>query len=661
MVLSDVPSDTTGSQVADLVFVVPGDPDQNTGGYRYVGKLVATLRATGTSASVVGVAGRFPRPDDEARIAMDTLLGSLPVGACVVLDGLAMGGMPEVLERHTGRLHLVALVHHPLADETGLSEADRDWFFDAEKTALAITPHVITTSPFTAERLADYGVPPERIRTAEPGVDPPTGGNPADGARRGPGSAPPSLLCVAHLSPRKAQHQLVEALSGLRALPWHCTLAGSGDRDPAYGRQVQAQIRAAGLEGRITLAGEVEETALADLYRSADAFVLPSLYEGYGMVIDEALAAGLPVISSDGGALAHTANRPGVALYAAGDVRALEARLHAWLADPGAMARARKLAGRESRRVRTWADTASRFLAAITDFRQVPGSARTDRASGSTFDGDWLAAREPVDHQARAPALNRLLNDWLAVRYDRSGETSQRPPVQVVDLGAGRGNNGVYLVPRLEVPQQWLLVDQDSDLLATAASRMEQLDVPYTTALTRLTASGIERVLPADTALVTASALIDLVSGEWLRELVKASVARQAAVLVVLTYAGRFRLAPADPDDHLVERLVNEHQHGDKGVGTALGPEATAELAAALQARGYRLHLADSPWHLTPQHPEVISHLLSGWIQAARDCQSGDDARLARWLETRRRQLDQGQLSVSVDHRDLLALPPGLV
>ncbi|HET8849838.1 MAG TPA: glycosyltransferase, partial [Marinobacter sp.] len=155
----------------EWTFIVPGDPNQNTGGYRYVRHLVTALNAAGQPARLASLDGRFPRPDTVAQQAMEFQLAALPDGSTVVLDGLAMSAMPDVLARHRHRLAMVGLVHHPLADEAGLSAEDQDWFFQAEKRALAVVGTVITTSRYTARRLRDFGVPGERIVTAEPAVD----------------------------------------------------------------------------------------------------------------------------------------------------------------------------------------------------------------------------------------------------------------------------------------------------------------------------------------------------------------------------------------------------------------------------------------------------------------------------------------------------------
>jgi len=649
----------------EVLFVVPGDPQQNTGGYRYVRELVAALNQAGCSiqpgirARVKGLPGQFPQPDALALSAMNELLASAAEQSWVVLDGLAMSAMPEILEAHRSRLNLVALIHHPLADETGLSPQQQEWFLAAEKRALAAVCHVVTTSRFTAERLRDFSVAPERIRIAEPGI--------AESGIAKRASVMPEhaakgtvedvktiqLLCVAQLSPRKAQHLLVEALSGMKELPWQCVLVGACDRDLHYAEQVRQQIQQAGLGSRITLTGEVDGGALAALYKNADVFVFPSLYEGYGMVIDEALGVGLPIISSNGGALVYTADRPGVATYSAGDVAALRERLGNWITDPEALAQARLAAESESRLVRTWADTAAAFAAALTDFQS--------HHPDTGFSADWLSLRQPADYQARSQHLNALLREWL--QRQPSNKVGQYLPA-LVDLGTGLGSNAGYLAKILDKPQKWLLIDQDTGLLAAATARLERLGLNIETRALQLLPHTFAGLLPADTRLVTASALIDLVSAQWLQALVKEVADKRAALLVVLSYAGRFDLSPRHPDDDLLRSLVNQHQHGDKGLGAALGPNATAALSAELKSSGYNVHVAASDWQLGvnegAEHVELARQLMQGWVNAAIQQDSDQSACLMVWLNDRKQQLNTGELRITVCHEDLLAFPPSV-
>lgn len=633
-----------------MVFVVPGNPDQNTGGYRYVRRIAEGLRDIGVDASRRGLSGSFPIPDGRAEASMGSLLAGLADGSRVVLDGLAMGAMPDVVAAHARRLRIVALVHHPLADETGLPAETRDWLFRAERRALAEVAGVITTSQHTAQRLQAYDVPAHRIRVVEPGADT-IATVTTEGRPRSLPRDTVNLLCVAHLSPRKAQHQLIEALSALQHLPWHCTLAGSTQRDEGYSRQIRDLVKRRGLEQRITLAGELDDEGLEAAYSEADIFVFPSLYEGYGMVIDEALAAGLPVITSDGGALASTGNRPGIQQYRAGDVAQLGRCLAGWLSNPGKLAVAARQAARESRKLRRWETAAREFQDALASL--LPDSDPT------LFDSHWLTLREPADHRARNRSLMAEVLAWAEREYKTpntfSGEHA--PPLVITDLGTGTGSNARFLVPALTVPQSWVLLDQDEELLSQAAERVKQLDVPLEIRVCQLTARGLAHQMPDDTRLVTASALIDLMSAEWLKALANAVAARNAGVLIALTYDGRFELSPAEADDSWIRDTVNAHQHREKGAGAAMGPDATGYLQAQLAGHGYHVSLAPSPWHLTSQYSDLQVALLEGWQQAVLEQAPDERQRVTHWFDRRLAQAREQRLSIRVDHQDLFARP----
>ena len=350
-----------------LAFIVPGDPAQRTGGYLYDARIVHELRRLGWRVEVHGLSGRFPDADTTARDALQRTLAALPVGRRVVIDGLALGGLPEVAIEHSGRLALVALVHHPLADESGLDPVLRRCLLASERAALAAVRLAITTSAFTARRLLDFGMRTERIRWVEPGVAPLSLAA-ADGE-------PPRLLCVGSLTPRKGQDVLVRALARVRELPWQCTLIGSRTRHPAYASAVAELVRATGLEDRIQLAGECDDTALHQAYAAADLFVLPSHHEGYGMVVAEALAAGLPVLSTTGGALAATLPAGAGVAVPPGDVDALAGALVDLLGDRSRRLQLRDGARRARTRLRAWPQAGEAFAAALASLADNPPDA----------------------------------------------------------------------------------------------------------------------------------------------------------------------------------------------------------------------------------------------------------------------------------------------
>jgi glycosyltransferase involved in cell wall biosynthesis len=341
----------------DCSFVVAGSPAQLTGGYLYDARIAAGLGELGWRVATYGLDGRFPRPDARARRALDDCLATHPEGARVVIDGLVFGGLPEVARAHAERLELVALVHHPLAEETGLDPVVRAALVASERAALACAKRVVVTSRFTARQLAGYEVPAARIRVVEPGVDP----APLAAADH----EPPRLLCVASITPRKAHLVLIEALTSLRALAWSCTLLGSSARDPEHAERVVQAIAASGLNARIALTGELAPHLLREHYLGADLFVLPSLFEGYGMVVSEAIAHGLPVLATRGGALAETLPPGAGVLVPPGDAVALAAALESLLGDAGARARLREAARLARGTLRDWQCAAREFAAAL--------------------------------------------------------------------------------------------------------------------------------------------------------------------------------------------------------------------------------------------------------------------------------------------------------
>jgi glycosyltransferase involved in cell wall biosynthesis len=381
-----------------LCFLLPGDPATRTGGYGYDRAIVAGLRAAGWAVHQPPLPDGFPWPDAAARAAVERVVSGLPEGTLRVADGLAFGALPALAEQHADRLRWVALVHHPLALETGLAEAQRQALFDSERRALACARLVIVTSAATARALAAYGVPAGRVRVVPPGTAPVAmaprpdpappaaaaspGAAPLDGAP-GQGAAPAivvprapgahlALLCVATLTPRKGHALLVEALAALRHRPWTLHCAGSTMRDPATTAAVRRLIGARGLEDRVLLHGELDEAALDRLYRQCDAAVLATSLEGYGMALAEAMAHGLPVVSTTAGAIPDLVPPSAGLLVPPADMHALRQALATLLDDAALRSRLAAGALAAARALPTWPQSVAAFAAAMGDV----GSAR---------------------------------------------------------------------------------------------------------------------------------------------------------------------------------------------------------------------------------------------------------------------------------------------
>ena len=311
-----------------LHFVIPGDLKMPTGGYGYDRRIIAGLRARGWQVTVLSLDASFPLPSSAAIEHAQRAFAGLPDQALVLSDGLALGAMPQIAQAHTARLRLVALVHHQLAAERGLAPELALRLARSERLALQAVRHVIVTSEATRLALRELGVERPRVSVVEPGTDA------APLARRARGETL-KLLCVATLIPRKGHDLLFTALAAMKPLRWQLTCIGSLTRDPETVARLRALLQHLGLVQRVTLAGEMNAAELSQVYADTDLFVLPTHFEGYGMVVAEALAHGLPVVSTRVGAIADLVGADAGLLVAPGDADLLQEALTRVLRQPG--------------------------------------------------------------------------------------------------------------------------------------------------------------------------------------------------------------------------------------------------------------------------------------------------------------------------------------
>jgi hypothetical protein len=231
-------------------------------------------------------------------------------------------------------------------------------------------------------------------------------------------------------------------------------------------------------------------------------------------------------------------------------------------------------------------------------------------------------------------------------------------PLRILDLATGTGSNLRYLASRLPAPQEWLVVDRDAALLAEVPGGMtaDGRDLRIETRCQNL--AVLDADMFAGRHLVTASALLDLVSDAWLRVLADRCRAAGAAALFALTYNGGSRCSPGEPEDDAVRELLNRHQKTDKGFGPAAGPDATECAARAFAGVGYRVRREASDWELPPREGELQRHLIEGWAGAALELAPERSAMIRSWLDRRLAHVAGQRSHIVVSHEDLAAWPP---
>ena len=282
------------------------------------------------------------------------------------------------------------------------------------------------------------------------------------------------------------------------------------------------------------------------------------------------------------------------------------------------------------------------------------------------FDVGWLDRRESADAAARSAGLLEQLAQLVR----------EREPTQFVDLATGTGANLRAVAPWLGAEQRWVAVDHDPALLAAFTDRMRRWAVQRGGKLqtrsetvevllpdSRLEielvtcdlSNGLDALSLSPACVVTASALLDLVSEDWLSRVVERCRVLGSIACFALTYDGTVTLNPPVSDDDWIIAALNRHQRGDKGFGPALGPAAADVAHRLFEQAGFRTLVSRSDWQLGAADADLQAALFTGWAEAALDLFPQQPERIAAWLAARQSHIGAGTANASVGHLDLLA------
>jgi len=266
----------------------------------------------------------------------------------------------------------------------------------------------------------------------------------------------------------------------------------------------------------------------------------------------------------------------------------------------------------------------------------------------SGFSAQWLALREPYDARAR----NAAVRDAVAVSL------KDYPSIQVVDLACGTGSTMRALAPHFRAQQNWRLADNDLSLLARASAAPHPQGVTIMAVPLDLS-RDLEAMLDGPVDLITTSALLDLVSQDWLERLAVEIATRSIPLYAALSYDGRIELNPGDPGDAAIIAAVNAHQRTDKGFGPALGPAAAAFAVERFESLGYSVVRGASDWVIGPDDRNIQMEIFAGWASAARETGELSLADTVAWLTRRHDAVAAGRSSMRVGHVDIFARPSG--
>jgi hypothetical protein len=256
---------------------------------------------------------------------------------------------------------------------------------------------------------------------------------------------------------------------------------------------------------------------------------------------------------------------------------------------------------------------------------------------------DWLTLRESADAAARSASLASAVSDALGIPSGSS--------LRILDLGSGTGSNVRYLAGRLLTPQDWLLDDHHPDLQAREAKSSSTISIE-----TRVADLGTldDPDMFTRRHLVTASALLDLVSESWMSRLAAKCRDIRATVLFALTYNGQSHCSPEEPEDDAVRELLNRHQrNNDKGFGKAAGPDAVECAVRCFSEADYHVRREASDWNLPPDARELQRQLIKGWAEAAVEIAPDQAPKIESWLARRFAHVDAGRSRITVGHEDI--------
>lgn len=334
-----------------VYFLISGNLHSLTGGYLYNTHIINGLKGMGHRVDILGTDWHWKDSDSLEKICRYNL-EKLPHGTCIVVDSLLLASLHHIVQEFGDRLMFLGLIHLPASYDI-LSGVHGELAVE-ELVALNHMRRVIVTGRFTFDLLCNAGLDSDKIRIVEPGTE-------RFPRKKQYKLVPSELLYIANYSALKAQDVLIRALCRITAWDWTLHLYGDMERDREYTASVRSLIQQLKMEHKIIMHGIVERLEISSVFLNADLFVMPSLFESYGMALSESLAHGLPVVTTSAGNIPYTVPAGMGLLTEPGDEEQLADAIRSLFDDPARYSALCSAASQYNKQVRSWEKAVADF------------------------------------------------------------------------------------------------------------------------------------------------------------------------------------------------------------------------------------------------------------------------------------------------------------
>ncbi len=344
-----------------IYWLQPGEIDSVSGGYIYNKNIIEGIRSQSFDLELCIPGTDFPFPSKKSIEKCKAFFNDTERSSIIVIDSLILGTIPDLIEEFSAEHTIVGMIHLPLCISPSFNIETKKRFKQSEIKSFNHSKLLIVTSEFLKSEIMKMGVDEDKIHVISPGIN-------SEIINKSYPDKPNNLLCVSKITSSKGQLDLIKALENIRHLEWNLTFCGGFDEQDNYYKNIRQRISISGMENRIVFTGEISHVEIEKYYKQADLLILTSYFETYSMVLQEAMAFKLPIISTKTGATTQTSDSQVTRFYQPGNIPQLEKQLYTLLNYSDAYKKLTQGYSNQSVKFLTWKDKAEQFLQVLSKY-----------------------------------------------------------------------------------------------------------------------------------------------------------------------------------------------------------------------------------------------------------------------------------------------------